>query len=494
MSTLYHPRFSVDLILATLPLLDQRTALTVSAANRELRVHARYALLQRPVTLSSDRAIVSFNAFIRQNDTFIPEVVQLKSLDITLSTKFSTDHYKRLKDTLEALTGLQSLTLRNLEVVLAHNYSFRRVLEGLKRLDVLTLESVGPTAVKFLRDSRTTARTVRILDPIWRFPADALATFACEALAAPSCHVPPAPDPPHLDASPVLPALRRLHVPQFFLEPGVGHRAGFMHLAPSLRELDVGTAYSESAARGRGWTAELAAQRTENKRATAQFQLDVERGRRAKAWTKLDVVRGGLVDLLVFGNSTCIDALEIVGEPIADPALQRLVPYVVFDHEPRVLRFSLGGPRFDMRGFERQQAWMETVQTLYVRVVVTTRCELAWVDCQNALANLAFCCTNCQALCFELVPADADAAVREFLAEQDRSLVASEVVRRTANVHFVCVSTPLGPAYWRVGGGLGQLSVLEEPQMEEGEGRRIMTDWNMFSEAYPLDDQSAQAA
>ncbi len=373
MSTVYHPRLSLDIILAIIPILDQPTALVVSAANRELRAHAPFILLQKPVRLWSDRGIVSFNAFIRENGSFIPHCQQVHDLDITLSSSFPSAHLQRLKDILDTLTGLRSLTIRNLEVVLSQSFSFRRVLEGIKHLEVFSIETVGPTTVKFLRTSRAKFQSIRVLDPIWRFPADALAGFECEDLFAYDCQVPPAPTPSHYSF--VLPELSRLHIPRFFLESGVGHRAGFMYLAPNLSVLDVGTEYS-----ARPWTDELLAHPRDNKAATVRFQIAVAEHQRQPVWTQLDVVRGGLVDLLLFGNTCRADALELVGAPVADPALQWFIPQVVLDNEPRILRFSLAGPEFEMGGFVAQPVCLASVESLHVKVVLTSEAE--WTACE----------------------------------------------------------------------------------------------------------------
>ena len=378
MATQYHPRLSVDLILTILPLVDQRTALAVSAANRELRTHARFSLMQKPVRLWSDAGILSFNAFIREKDSFVPHCDQLQDLDITLSPQFPCTHVKHLKETLEALTGLRSLTVRNLEFTLSRSLSVRRIFDGIKHLDVFTLETVGHTTFKFLRESqhRFHFRAIRILDPVWMVPADAFDGFGCEDLVAYNCRAPPAPDLGYKQLF-ELPELRRLHVPHFLLEPDLGQRAGFMCLAPNLRTLDVGTAY---AAQPPTTIPDLLAHRRCNKAATIQFQIDAAAGRRAPVWTKLELVRGGLVDLFMFGNTCRVGVLELVGEPVADPDLQGIIPHVVLDHEPRVLRFSLSGPHFNVGGFVANADMLDTVESLYVRVVLTSEAE--WETCE----------------------------------------------------------------------------------------------------------------
>ncbi|KAM5541813.1 hypothetical protein V8D89_004542 [Ganoderma adspersum] len=487
MAAQYHPRLSVDLILTILPLVDQRTALAVSAANRELRTHARFTLMQKPVRLWSDAGILSFNAFIRENDSFVPHCDRLRDLDITLSPQFPCTHVKHLKETLEALTGLRSLTVRNLEFTLSRSLSVRRIFDGIKHLDVFTLETVGHTTLKFLRESRYRFhfRAIHILDPVWMVPADALDGFGCEDLVAHNCRAPPAPEPGRQSFE--FAELRRLHVPRFFLEPGIGQRAGFMYLAPNLRALDVGAVY---AAQPPTTTTiqELLAHRHCNKAATIKFQLDVAAERRKPVWTELELVRGGLVDLFMFGNTCRAGVLELVGGPVVDPGLQWLIPHVVLDHEPRVLRFSIAGPEFHMGGFVANPDMLDTVESLYVRVVLTSEAE--WAACEAALSDLLYCFGYCRVLCVELAPANA--AVCEFLAGKDRTQIAGAFAARTDAVQAICVSTSLGPAYWRVGGARGELRQLEGPQMEDEEGRRLLTGWNMFSEAYPLCDPSAE--
>ena len=100
------------------------------------------------------------------------------------------------------------------------------------------------------------------------------------------------------------------------------------------------------------------------------------------------------------------------------------------------------------------------------------------------------CFARCRVLCVELEPANA--AVRDFLAGKDRKQIGSTIAAYTDAVQAICISTPLGPAYWHVGGILSEPRELEEPQMPSEEGRRLLTGWKMFSEAYPLCDPSVE--
>ena len=69
------------------------------------------------------------------------------------------------------------------------------------------------------------------------------------------------------------------------------------------------------------------------------------------------------------------------------------------------------------------------------------------------------CFARCRVLCVELEPANA--AVCDFLAEKDRKQIGSAIAAYTDAVQAICLSTPLGPAYWHVGGILSEPRELE---------------------------------
>ena len=320
---------------------------------------------------------MSFNAFLRAGGSFTPHCEWVHELDITLPSAFPHPcQISRLSDTIVALTGLRTLTIRNPEVIFNQVPSFRRVFEGLKTLSDLTIVGAGPESIKLLQNSRSYLQSVRILEPVWRFPmATALggssASTACEELVAYNCHVPPL-----SDNATVIPTLRRLHIPKFCIE--ADHRAGFMSIAPNLQVLDVGTEYSKLP-----WSHELARHRHINKTATIDFQLQVSSSQRPNAWTELELVRGGLIDLLVFANTCPVAALELVGEPIAGTTLQWLIPEVILDYQPRIVRFSLAGPELDMRAFVPERERLDTVEGVYVRIVLTSVPTAAeWAECK----------------------------------------------------------------------------------------------------------------
>ncbi|KAI1789451.1 hypothetical protein LXA43DRAFT_1154271, partial [Ganoderma leucocontextum] len=494
MSNLYHPRLSVDVLLTILPYLNQRTALALSAANTQLRAYVSANVLRRPVVLRSYPGILSFLAFLRTGGSLTSHCDKVVDLDITIPASFPSIQISRLRDTLVALTELRSLTIRNPEVVFATAVVLRRAFEGLRNLEVLTLVGAGCESFKLLPSSRSSIPSIRVLDPIWRFPmAEALVgRESCKDLVAHNCYVPPVPHPQDTRAT-TFPELRRLHIPRYSLEPG-NCIAGLMVIVPDLRVLDVGTDYSS-----RTWSEEAFDRRHRNKTATMDVQLDAHNGRRPPVWPGLELVRGGLVDLLMFGNSCRAIALELIGQPIATPALQRLIPVVVADHAPRILRLSLSGPQFDMGVFVAERLQMRSVHCLHVRIVLTSvPTEAEWTACelttsrhvlQRALTDLTYAFGECMAVFVELEAVDP--ALRDFLAGKDREQFARSIMARSEIVHVVCVSTSLGPAYWRLCRVIGGVRELEQPRLPNDEGRRIFTKCGAFSEAYPLCEPSS---
>ena len=81
-------------------------------------------------------------------------------------------------------------------------------------------------------------------------------------------------------------------------------------------------------------------------------------------------------------------------------------------------------------------------------------------------------------------------AARDFLEGKDPGEIVSAVIARSERVLVVCISTSLSPAYWRACGAPGGVRQLVQPQLSNVEGRRLLTDWGVFSEAYSLCDAS----
>ncbi|RPD55553.1 hypothetical protein L226DRAFT_524584 [Lentinus tigrinus ALCF2SS1-7] len=142
-------------------------------------------------------------------------------------------------------------------------------------------------------------------------------------------------------------------------------RASIVLATPALTYLDVGAAATV-------YTPELRRTLEANKSATSRrFNNDASKD--IQRWRYLKQVRGGLVDLAVLGNTVAVDSIEVVGI-ITDKVLQ-LLPTVVADHSPTILRATMAFPftyglwaMNDAAAEEVEE--MNNVQHLTLRVVV----------------------------------------------------------------------------------------------------------------------------
>ncbi|RPD55543.1 hypothetical protein L226DRAFT_614716 [Lentinus tigrinus ALCF2SS1-7] len=102
-----------------------------------------------------------------------------------------------------------------------------------------------------------------------------------------------------------------------------------MMATPGIIFLDIGTTHES-------YTGALRRIRRANKFATFLASKKTQR------WPNLQEVRGSLVDLAVFGNTTTTTALEVVG--VIDNKNLQLLPAVVDDHNPMILRATIRIP------------------------------------------------------------------------------------------------------------------------------------------------------
>ncbi|KAM5541815.1 hypothetical protein V8D89_004544 [Ganoderma adspersum] len=107
------------------------------------------------------------------------------------------------------------------------------------------------------------------------------------------------------------------------------------------------------------------------------------------AWESLEHVRGGLLDLYVFGNSCEVDVLTIDGL-VHDSWAWACVPAVVHDHWPRTLRLEVSSS-LDAEAWEIGWKDLGSVRALELKIVVEDLFDEEQLMDNAARANEATC-------------------------------------------------------------------------------------------------------
>lgn len=161
----------------------------------------------------------------------------------------------------------------------------------------------------------------------------------------------------------------------------------FIKMFPNLRQLDIGvmrTMWSQTAVDLRVWNvaetrnfwARVRPHNEEEGPGSDQedafdfgpYFNDQDDAAVRRCWRNLKLVKGGVVDLAAMGNTSTIAELEIAGDILSHFLL---IPCVVGDNAPRVLRLSIYMP-FSMSGISIEDATVHltSVRKLTIRALV----------------------------------------------------------------------------------------------------------------------------
>ena len=380
-------RLPNDVLLEIAVVSDQATKLALSSACYSLRdIVARYALKAHPVRLSSLAEIDSFARFVRYTSTSAskPRISFLHSLEISLPTTKLRRVARGLQRILARAKNLKHLTLIRLEPALVADEQHARVLRALTRpqsLRSLTIRRAGLWTVELLKAITSPLERLSITECCTSISiTSALDGFldmrdlTIERCVVPSRESDDDDDDNDNDSDPEIaefPLVDRLVVPESVADSD----ADFMEAFPNLRFLDVGTVVTKC----EGWSPEHRFIRSTNINSKLELLknpgLD-EDGNMRTYWKTLESVRGGILDLALFGNVSTVRELEIVGQ-ISQGF--KLIPAVVGDHSPQILRLSVGDKEDDEEDDEdvdeaededTNEEALQSVQSLTARFVV----------------------------------------------------------------------------------------------------------------------------
>lgn len=156
---------------------------------------------------------------------------------------------------------------------------------------------------------------------------------------------------------PVFTRVTRLEIPNL---PGDATGDEYRIMFPAIRHLDLGDRYHN-------WCGKDRRCREQSKFTTRRLDNEIQKNGVTDSWRDLQLVRGGLLNLALFGNTCTTRILEIVGAIEAD---QGLIAEVVDDHSPTVLRLCIQAPFKITREFAaRAQTRTRSVTCLSLSVL-----------------------------------------------------------------------------------------------------------------------------
>ncbi|KAI1789452.1 hypothetical protein LXA43DRAFT_1183245 [Ganoderma leucocontextum] len=440
------PRVPLEIQLSIVEMCpDVRTRLTLVSTHKELRKHGARLALRLPsarVRLFTESTARSFFAFCAARG--LPRqpsspLALLHTLDITLATVNPAD-IGNLITLLANVPKLTSLTLRDPEKVLLHQCSLYVALQRLRTLTTFRVHKAGPIAYKLVSEITSALEDVAI-------------SPRCEPVCEDDDSY------GELNLNKVLPrhkdTLRRVcvrcanvlededefegdlvvfeKVRQLMIPESVASGAAdYIRAFPNVVSLDVGNILTTEEKR---LSAKLEDIREEN----LSILLD-ELGQEL-GWCSLERVRGGLLDLYVFGNICRTVVLEIDGLIKDDWAC---IPEVVSYHCARVVRLSVS-PSLQVDVWEKNRHRMRTVQCLALQFVVEDQVDLKQLTDTAIRAAGSF--VRCGTVFLDFT-AQKDAA-RDRLRDIDHLSLRRIIEDPRSGPSEIAIHSPVEMTYWR---------------------------------------------
>lgn len=368
---------------------DQQSVLAMSSTSQVLRRFGAPRALELDTIIRKEEAPAYFKLLGRCVDTF--RTPSLTRLLVSLPLMNDAIDAANMAKSLRSLVSLIDLRLAGdpEDCFMAHP-DVPAAIASLPRLAILHVERPNTGTVWVLRNMQGPLQTLRLtaaqsihltLDVLGHY-RDTLRELVVQpghAAHLLSNQQGADFDPHYL---PQFAEMRRLYLVGY--EPRyVGDT--FMRMFPELRCLDIG-----------------ASRRAFDATATTVRGLNLEATRAAwdnnegeEPWNGIGLVRGGIVDLAALGNTCQAHELEIQGNVSGN--LYSLIPEVVEDNGPEVLRLSVGTPlpvwpeaAGDIQMLKNK---MESVRFFTLRVVVGADC-FDGVTVSTSLVVCASCRPN----------------------------------------------------------------------------------------------------
>ncbi|KAI0765402.1 hypothetical protein C8Q74DRAFT_1288158 [Fomes fomentarius] len=372
---------------------DQLVVLALSSTCKTMRRYgAPLTLEHENVVRDKAKALSFFHLFhsCAKNAFRIPIITTVR---IALPVLRSARDVATMAAGLRALSNLNVLTLENSDACLWAHAEVLEAIASLRTVTHLVVVRARASVSRLLQRMSSPLEDIELQDAqshtlglniLARYTASLQRLFVSpghQAGLRPDQWIGDGLD---LDRLPVFQRCTTLCLPGY--GPGdVGN--SFIKMFPNLRQLDIGvvrTVWNQTAVDIRVWNvaetrAFWARVRPHNEEEGPDsdqedafdfgpYFNDENDAAIRRCWRNLKLVKGGLVDLAALGNTSTTVEMEIAGDILSHFLL---IPCVVGDNAPRVLRLSIRMP-FTMAGIsiEDATAHMTSVRKLTIRALV----------------------------------------------------------------------------------------------------------------------------